>query len=212
MTIHIDPHPTLATASFEIDLGLALDSVASPEWLVALLQQGMESPFVYQESVRTGVRDLLRHGGYKPTGRGKPASEYLRGASMEGRLGSINAAVDLCNVVSLHSQFPISLVDVAKLEEPLGIGLPDKGTSYIFNASGQEIDIGGLISLRDAAGWCANGVKDSQRTKTTQSTQRTLTVIWGTRDHADRLSQATRWYHELAVRLEWGVQPTHASL
>jgi len=30
-----------------------------------------------EEAVRTAVRDLLRNGSYKPTGRGKPASEYL---------------------------------------------------------------------------------------------------------------------------------------
>ncbi len=30
------------------------------------------------------MRKLLRHGGYKPTGRGKPASEYLVRAAGEG--------------------------------------------------------------------------------------------------------------------------------
>ena len=60
------------------------------------------------------VRNLLRHGGFKPSGRSKPASEYLISAVEKGRLGSINAAVDCCNVASLHSGLPISVVDVGR--------------------------------------------------------------------------------------------------
>lgn len=203
MTIQIEPHPLIAITSFQIDLRTPLGGIESPDWLVALLDADAATPFGYDESVRAAIRDLFRAGGYRPTGRGKPASEYLHTAAINGRLGSINAAVDLCNVVSLHSQLPISLVDVVKLETPLAIGLPGSRTAYVFNASGQEIDITGLISLRDAGGWCANGVKDSQRTKTNGATQRTLTVIWGRVDLAERLVTATDWYHELAARLGW---------
>ena len=64
------------------------------------------------EARRKAGRDVLRNGKYKPTGRGKPAAEYLVRAAGEGKLGSINLAVDLCNVVSLHSGLPISVVDL----------------------------------------------------------------------------------------------------
>lgn len=43
-------------------------------------------------------------------------------ASAEGALGSINAAVDACNVVSLHSGLPISVVDLERAKAPLSIG------------------------------------------------------------------------------------------
>jgi hypothetical protein len=46
--------------------------------------------------VRAAVRDMLRPGGCKPTGRGKPASEYLVRAASEGQLAPINLAVDAC--------------------------------------------------------------------------------------------------------------------
>ena len=36
-----------------------------------------------------------------------------------------------------------------------------EGAKYAFNASGQEIDLSGLICLCDAAGPCANAVKDA---------------------------------------------------
>src|SRR4051812_34943377 len=36
------------------------------------------------DPVKTAVRDLLRVGGYKPAGRGKPASEYLAQSAERG--------------------------------------------------------------------------------------------------------------------------------
>ena len=98
---------------------------------------------------------MLRVGGYKPTGRGKPASEYLVRAATEGVLGSINIAVDICNGVSLHSGFPISIVDLGRAREPFRIEIASEGAKFVFNASGQEIDLGGLVCLFDAEGPCA---------------------------------------------------------
>ena len=42
---------------------------------------------------------------------------------------------------------------------------------------GQEIRIDGLVCLFDAEGPCANAVKDSQRTKTSDATTRTLSAV-----------------------------------
>ena len=68
---------------------------------------------------------------------------------------------------------------------------------YVFNASGQEIDLGGLICLFDADGPCANAVKDAQRTKTSAATTRTLSVVWGTRALPGRATEAATWYRRL---------------
>ncbi len=57
--------------------------------------------------------------------------------------------------------------------------------------------MGGLICLFDSLGPCANPVKDSQRTKTSGETQRTLSVIWGTRSLPGRADQLLAWYREL---------------
>jgi hypothetical protein len=43
-------------------------------------------------AVRAAIPDVLRQRGYKPTGRGKPASEYLARARADGSLRPINAA------------------------------------------------------------------------------------------------------------------------
>lgn len=190
----IADHPLLELGAFETRFEGRLEP--SPPWLVDLLRADAEAPVQRSEAVRQAVRDLLRHGGYKPTGRGKPASEYL----VKAELSSINLAVDACNAVSLHSGLPISVVDFDRLEPPLSVTISQEDESYVFNATGQEIRVRGLLCLRDAKGPCANAVKDSQRTKTSATTRCTLSLVWGTRAHADHLRATVRFYRELLER------------
>jgi len=116
-------------------------------------------------------------------------------------LGPINAAVDVCNVVSLHSGLPISVVDLAKAQPPFRVAIARAGASYVFNASGQTIDLEGLLCLFDADGPCGNAVKDAQRTKTDAATRQTLTVIWGSNELGDRSRRAEAWYRELLAKM-----------
>ncbi|MBX3472070.1 MAG: hypothetical protein KF878_34900 [Planctomycetes bacterium] len=197
----IDPHPLLDAGAFTTTFPRPLSEMPSPPWLLDLLRVDAPAPLQRDEAVRAAVRDLLRHGGYKPTGRGKPASEYLVAAVGEGKLGSINAAVDACNVVSLHAGLPISVVDLDLARGPFRIGLAPSGARYVFNQSGQEIDLGGLLCVFDQDGPCANGVKDAQRTKTRPETTRTLSVVWGSTTLGDRTARAVSWYRELLERL-----------
>ncbi len=192
-----DPHPLLDARVFTTTFPRPLGEMPSPAAVLALLAPGAAAPLRSDDAVRQAVRDLLRHGGFKPTGRSKPAAEYLVKAVEEGRLGSINLAVDVCNAVSLHSGLPVSVVDLDRARPPLRVGLAPAGASYVFNASGQTIDVGGLLCLFDADGPCANAVKDAQRTKTTEATRRTLTVLWGTSELPRRAEAAEKWYREL---------------
>ncbi len=177
-----------------------LAQAPSPDWLKTLLALEAEAPLTRSEELRAAVRDMLRHGGYKPTGRGKPASEYLVRAAGEGQLSSINLAVDACNAVSLASGIPTSVVDLDRAIAPLRIAIAPEGTRYVFNPTGQEIDVSGLVCLWDAEGPCANAVKDAMRTKTHEGTRRTLSVLWGVRGFEDQLTRATAWYRELLER------------
>src|SRR5215813_1178109 len=169
------PHPLLALRAFVTQFPSPLGRLSRDAYR-ELLAPGARAPVRGSDEVRTVVRDLLRHGGYKPTGRGKPASEYLVRAAAEGKLGPINPAVDVGNVVSLHAGLPISVVDVDRLQAPVRVDLAPAGAKYVFNASGQEIDLEGLLCLFDAEGPCANAVKDSTRTKTSDATTTTLTL------------------------------------
>jgi DNA/RNA-binding domain of Phe-tRNA-synthetase-like protein len=199
--LNVAPHPILDAQAFTTEFSAPLGQQPSPDWLTALLKADAEAPLRSDDAVRSAVRDLLRHGGYKPTGRGKPASEYLIRAVTDGTLGSINAAVDTCNVVSLHSGLPISVIDLDRARAPFSVAIAGPGASYVFNASGQTIDLEGLICLGDADGPCANAVKDAQRTKTNEATRRTLSIVWGTTALPGRCGVAVKWYRELLAQL-----------
>ncbi len=199
LTIAAEPHPLLRAAAFTTTFPAPLGERATPARVLALLRDEPAAPagLARDEEIRGAVRDMLRFGGYKPTGRGKPASEYLVRTAAEGGLGSINAAVDACNAVSLHTGLPISVVDLARATPPFRIAIAPAGAAYVFNPTGQVIDLAGLVCLFDADGPCGNAVKDAQRTKTDAGTTRTLSVVWAPAGHEQRLEDAVAWYREL---------------
>lgn len=198
--LSVDDHPSLCARAFTSAFPGALGEQATSTEISALLAGAGGAPIERSEELRKAVRDVLRHGGHKPTGRGKPSCEYLVRAVGEGALSSINLAVDACNAASYSSGLPISVVDLDLVREPLHIGIAGPDSSYVFNPSGQEIRLDGLLCLFDAEGPCANAVKDCQRTKTHAGTRRTLSVVWGARAFEEHTDQAARWYRELLER------------
>ncbi len=201
LSIAVAPHPSLDAGAFVTRLAAPLGDLT---WSAATTG-GVATPppaLAGAGDVKDAVRALLRHGGYKPSGRGKPASEYLAQAAAEGRFPVVNPAVDVCNHVSLHSGLPISVIDLDLATAPLSIAVCAEGTSYVFNPSGQTIDAGGLCALCDVAGPCGTPVKDAQRTKTHAGTRTLLSIVWGTRALEGRTAAATRWYRELAATIE----------
>lgn len=197
----IDEHPLLDLRWLVAEFPLALGEMQTPAHFLKLLRVDAETPLVSNDDVRSAIRNLLRHGGFKPTGRSKPASEYLLRAASDGALGPINPAVDVCNIVSLHSGLPISVVDLDRTVGDLRVGLAADDSQYVFNTSGQSIDVSGLLCLHDELGPCANAVKDAQRTKTGPLTTRTLTLIWSSRELSERSDRAVAWYRESLLEL-----------
>lgn len=193
----VAPHSLLDLRAFTTTFPRPLGEMPSPPELTSLFTVNAPAPLRSDDHVRETVRQLLRHGGFKPTGRSKPASEYLLKAVADGHLSSINLAVDACNAVSLHSGLPITVVDIDRARPPFRVEIAPPGSSYVFNASGQTIDLGGLLCLFDQEGPCGNAVKDAQRTKTTEQTAQTLSIIWGTTALPGRAEQTEKWYREL---------------
>jgi len=189
----VEPHERLHLRAFITRLPDRLELVPTPEPALALLAPGAEAPFSQPEELRGQVRDVFRGHGYKPTGRGKPSSEYLARQAAEG-LPRINAAVDLCNAVSLHSGIPISVVDPDRGRAPWRVTVAPAEAEYVFNTGGQVIAVGGLLCLFDAEGPCANAVKDAQRTKTAGDTRSTLSLLWGPRTQAEHVDRTLEWY------------------
>src|SRR5262245_21185148 len=190
----VAPHPLLDAGAFVTRLPAALESIAALPAIAA-------APVATGDDVRAAVRALLRHGGYKPAGRGKPASEYLVAAATEGRFPAINAVVDACNVVSLHSGLPISLVDLDRVDGALRIAIAPAGTTYAFNPSGQVIDAGGLVCLFDTVGPTVTPAKDAQRTKTHAGTRQTLSIVWATTALPGRTARTVSWYQEVVASI-----------
>jgi DNA/RNA-binding domain of Phe-tRNA-synthetase-like protein len=207
MIIRVAPHPLLDLAAVAAEHPAPLGAGPSPAWLVDLLRNEAVAPLRIDAAVRAAGRELLRRGGFKPKGRNKPAAEYLQQAAAEGALGSINPAVDAANAVSLHNGLALSVMDRDELREPLRVGIAGPGASYVFNPAGQVIELEGLLCLSDAAGPCANAVKDAQRTKTGPATVHTLGLIWGTLALPGRTATALAWYRELLERMGCTVAP-----
>jgi DNA/RNA-binding domain of Phe-tRNA-synthetase-like protein len=199
LTVH--PHPLLALRAFLTQFPAPLGELPLDVYAPLLLPEA-DVPFSPNDTLRAAVRDLLRHGGFKPTGRSKPASEYLVRAAAEGQLRPINPAVDMGNIVALHVGIPVSVVDVDRLVPPLAVRLAPAGSRFVFNASGQEIDVENLVCLEDGQGPCANPVKDAQRTKTSPTTTQTLTVVWGSTALGEVVDEAVGWAWELLARVD----------
>lgn len=188
LTIRVVPHPLL-------DLGVFVAHLERPAIAPAPIAP------THDDATKNAVRDLLRHPvagvSFKPSGRSKPASEYLVAAFAETRWPQINPIVDICNVMSLKSGLPISLVDLDKTRGALSVQIAPAGTSYVFNPSGQVIDASGLVCLYDEAGPTGTPVKDAQRSKTDDATTRVLVIVWGTTALAGRTAETVRDYRAL---------------
>lgn len=202
--IHADEHPLLDAVAFTTTFRVPLGQLPVPAAVRDLFDLDIEARMATDDTVKKAVRDMLRHGGFKPAGRSKPASEYLVKAVEKGWLSpdkGINAAVDALNAVSLHSGLPISVVDMDLAKAPYRVAICPPETSYVFNPAGQEIRIDGLVALHDAHGPCANSVKDSQRTKTHDGTMRTLSIVWGSTALPGRAAEAAAWNRALLEAL-----------
>jgi DNA/RNA-binding domain of Phe-tRNA-synthetase-like protein len=144
---------------------------------------------------KAAARDMLRFGAYKPTGRGKPASEYLLNAAIEDRFPVINAVVDINNLVSLESLLPVSIVDLDLAgTASFAVRRGREGESYVFNPSGQVLELRDLLLVARLPSDepCASPIKDCQATKTHDGTRRVLGVIYAPADSAGAAEGAAR--------------------
>ncbi|MGE0756115.1 MAG: phenylalanine--tRNA ligase beta subunit-related protein [Pirellulaceae bacterium] len=148
--IHIDPEVGHLLAGIVLARGLHIEP-ASPalraacdEIVATVLRDGMGGGDLRRE----GVRKLLRAGGFKPAGRNKPAQEYLlRTVTETGALPQILNAVDWLNAISLESGLPISLLSASRFAAGgvIRYGRPEE--KFVFNRTGQELDLAGLICI-----------------------------------------------------------------
>ena len=168
-----------------IVIGRGVAAGPAPQELSCVLQELLvkRSAEIFPPAdLKEAVRTLLRTAAFKPTGRSKPASEYLAQAAREGRFPLINNLVDINNYLSLLSGLPISLLDMSAVGDSMSLRHGRVGERYVFNEGGQEIDLNGLIcACREQDGESrplGNPVKDSMEGKIKAGTQGVIGVIY----------------------------------
>jgi DNA/RNA-binding domain of Phe-tRNA-synthetase-like protein len=155
------------------------------------------------ETRRQAIRALLRAGGFKPAGRNKPAQEYLyRTIDTEGELPAILNAVDVLNAVSLLSGLPISVVSADRLGPRATTRYGQEGERYVFNRTGQELDLRGLICIcsddGDKSLPLGSPVKDSMPGKISEEDQHVVACIYAPRQNMTA-QELMQWADELAA-------------
>jgi hypothetical protein len=66
LTVVVESHPFLEVGAFVCRLVDDLASASTPSGILAFAEPGALAPLASSDAVRTAVRDLLRHGGFKP--------------------------------------------------------------------------------------------------------------------------------------------------
>lgn len=141
------------------------------------------------EALRKGSRDVLRNGVYRPSGRGKPASEYLLRAARKDDFPRINGLVDANNLVSLRHCVAISVWDeelMLSLGQQLELRLGAEHEQYVFNPAGQTLRLQDLVcgcAIPATGGESASlpmvsPIKDSLATKTRPETTRVMGCVY----------------------------------
>jgi hypothetical protein len=197
------PPPVLPALIWAEGIEPPVPTETAPEPLDALLDRvrSADEEFIPSE-LRLRIRKMLRYGKYRPSGRGKPASEFLLQAALNGSFPLVNGPVDVNNFVSLASGFPGSIFDAALSGRQLLLRRGQTGESYLFNPSGQSIDLEDLLLVcrRTASGWepCGNPVKDSMTTKVRPETRDVIAVLYAPADEpAASVERSASRYAEL---------------
>lgn len=162
------------------------------------------APFDRQQRIRI-IRDMLRNGKYKPAGRAKPSPEYLLQSALEQDFPSVNPLVDAVNLASLESLYPMSIFDLEKAGAKLLLRRGRTGESYVFNPSGQTIDLEDLLCVcslkeNEADGRpIVNPVRDSMATKLFPGASHAVVVVYAPhgpegRDLEAVLARMATWY------------------
>ncbi|MEM1093738.1 MAG: phenylalanine--tRNA ligase beta subunit-related protein [Bacteroidota bacterium] len=184
---HLPPDTVTLGLLYAEGVEVTADVPSLDDAIARAIAERQAEPDEAAERTRQAARNMLRNGRYKPTGRGKPASEYLAGVVTKGKpFPRINALVDTCNLISLASGLPISIWDVDRAGTARFVfRLGAEGEEYVFNNAGQSISLHDLVcgcrvldSAMPLGMPCVNPVRDSMATKTTDASTCVAAAIY----------------------------------
>jgi len=161
------------------------DQIAA--WAADRVARQEEMPADWKQA----VRGLLKQTGFKATGRNKPSSEYQAQTLLKKEgFTFIYNLVDMNNRISLASHLPISVLDRDNFQGALQLRAGLDGEAYVFNPSGQAIDLHRLLCVADTgqpelhangdrvARPLGNPIKDSMAGKISEATRNAVGVIY----------------------------------
>ncbi|MEM7676630.1 MAG: phenylalanine--tRNA ligase beta subunit-related protein [Myxococcota bacterium] len=194
-----------ADVAIGVVVGRGCATGPSAESLTAAVDKAIEEAKARTEedTITQPVRNMLRFGRYKPTGRGKPASEYLLKAARNDKFPRINNLVDLNNLVSLRSLLPISLIDLTRADaDRFTVRRGREEEEYVFNSAGQTIALADLLLVARGANDapCANPVKDSMATKLDEQATDVMAILY-----APSAGLPDRWLENAVTQFTQGL-------
>ncbi len=139
--------------------------------------------------VAGGVRRLFKSAGIDPT-RYRPSGEALVRRILKGQdLYHINCIVDINNICSIESLFPLGAYDCKRIIGDVSIRL---GTDdEIYHGIGKDINISGKLVSADCEGAFGSPIADSSRTKITEDTREVLVLLYAPESTDDNELQGT---------------------
>lgn len=156
---------------------------AYEEWFADQLERAKQSILEPAWEIRrNAIRSLLRKGGFKPSGRSKPAQEYLLRCLNEGDFPRVNRTVDCLNVISVRYGLPISLLKRECFPAGARVRYGRSGENYVFNSVGQSLELEGLICVcggLDSQQPIGTPVKDSLQGKIDDATKDVIFFVYG---------------------------------
>jgi DNA/RNA-binding domain of Phe-tRNA-synthetase-like protein len=128
------------------------------------------------ESIRA-IRALFRSWGMDPS-KYRPSSEALLRRVVQGKgLYRVSNVVDIGNLISIETGWPLGCYDRSRIHEPVVLRHGTSGESYegigkkIWNLEGRPV-------LADPAGAFGSPISDSTRTMITDSATQAMIVIY----------------------------------
>ena len=144
------------------------------------IEEMLKPGYAYPDNMQKGIRSLLKTFGFHPSGRSRPASEYLfKDLTNRGIFNYINNIVDINNHISLKYKLPISVFDLDKSGFDLCLRVGGETEEYVFNKEGQILTLKKLLLVaKTGAEAIGTPVKDSQATKVFEPTKKIAFFVY----------------------------------
>ena len=142
-----------------------------------------------EHPVAGGVRRLFKSVGIDPS-RYRPSGEALVRRILKGQgLYHINCIVDINNICSIESLFPLGAYDRERIigDVTIRLGASDE----VYRGIGKEINIAGKLVSADSEGAFGSPIADSDRTKITEDTREVLILLYAPASTEDGEIQST---------------------